>query len=135
MPHDLVASLTIVPLLSNAPLAQNELVSTSRAFTVLVSRFHRAPQAEWLLIWSGSSEARSKKTTSVGETTMASSATMPDVSFLRLNSHFGAAGADGAPTALATKRLAREKSECFILEVEGLLTMLETLCPWNRQRA
>ena len=74
-------------------------------------------------------------TTSVGETTMASSATMPDVSFLRLNSHFGAAGADGAPTALATKRLAREKSECFILEVEGLLTMLETLCPWNRQHA
>ena len=39
-------SLTIVPLLKSEPLAQNELVIRSRGVTVLVSRFHNAPQAE-----------------------------------------------------------------------------------------
>ena len=69
----------MVPLLSSAPLAQNELVSTSNGWTVLVSRFHSAPQAEWLLIWSGSFEARSKKIARVGETTIDSRATMPEL--------------------------------------------------------
>ncbi len=42
--------ITMVPLLNKAPLAQKELVRTSRGLTVLVSRSQRAPQAEWLLI-------------------------------------------------------------------------------------
>ena len=37
---------TIVPLLSRAPLAQNELVKSSRGVTVLLARFHNAPHAE-----------------------------------------------------------------------------------------
>ena len=45
----------MVPLLSNAPLAQNESVNTSSGRTVLVSRSQRAPQAEWPLICRGSS--------------------------------------------------------------------------------
>ena len=47
----------MVPLLRRAPLAQKELVRTSIGRTVLVSRSQRAPQAEWPLIWRGSSLA------------------------------------------------------------------------------
>ena len=70
-----------MPLLRRAPLAQKELVMRSRGVTSLVSRFHKAPQAEWLLIWSGSSEAKSKNTTSVGDTTTDSRAIMPELPF------------------------------------------------------
>ena len=72
-----------------APAAQNELVITFRAVTLFDSRFQSAPQAEWPLICKGSSDARSKNRASVGETTMDSSATMPDVWFLRLKRHPG----------------------------------------------
>ena len=77
----------------SAPLAQKELVRTSKALTVLVSRSHRAPQAEWLLICSGSLEARSKNTTRVGDTTMDSRATIPDLVCFKLNDQPGAEGA------------------------------------------
>ena len=80
---------TMVPLLSNAPPAQNELVITSIAVALFVSRFHSAPHAEWPLIWSVSFDALSKKSARVGETMIDSSATMPDVSFLRSKVHSG----------------------------------------------
>ena len=83
----------MVPLLSRAPLAQNELVIRSSGVTVSVSRFQSAPQAEWLLICSGSLEARSKNTTRVGDTTMDSRATIPDLVCFKLNDQPGAEGA------------------------------------------
>lgn len=106
----------MVPLLSNAPLAQKEFVRTSRGVTVLLSRFQRAPQAEWLLICSGSSDARSKKRTKVGETTIASNATMPEVSFLRLNVHAGASDADGAASEDEIEARMRDSSDHFMLK-------------------
>lgn len=84
---------TMLPLLSRAPLAQNVLVTRSRGVTVLVARFQSAPHAEWLLICSGSLAARSKKRTRLGETTMDSSATIPEVCFFRSNLQPGADGA------------------------------------------
>lgn len=104
-----------MPLLSNAPLAQNELVRTLRGLTVLVSRFHKAPHAEWLLICSGSSDARSKKMTRVGETTIDSSATIPDRSALRSKRQPGAAGAEGAAAAKDSKRGKMDKVGNIIL--------------------
>ena len=89
----------MVPLLSSAPLAQKELVSTSNGWTVLVSRFHSAPQAEWLLIWSGSFEARSKKIARVGETTIDSRATMPELTSFKSKVHCGVVGAAAASDA------------------------------------
>lgn len=79
--------LTIDPFESKAPDAQNEFVTTSRGVTELVFRFHRAPHAEWLLICRGSSDARSNHSTSVGETTMASNATIPEVLALTSKLH------------------------------------------------
>lgn len=84
----------MVPLLSSAPLAQNEFDKTSRALTSFVSRLQSAPQAEWLLICRGSSEALSKKIARVGETTMASRATIPELP-TTLKDHSGARGSSG----------------------------------------
>lgn len=105
---------TIVPLLSSAPLAQKELVRTSRGCTVLVSRFHSAPHAECPLICSGSSDARSKKMTRVGDTTIASSATIPEVSFLRSNRQLGALGTAGAARASEENSAKAESTDHFI---------------------
>ena len=90
-----------MPLLSRAPLAQNELVKSSRGVTVLLARFHNAPHAEWPLTCSGSLEARSKKRTRFGETTMDSRATMPESTCFKSNRH---PGADGAALTTAEKR-------------------------------
>lgn len=99
--------LTMEPLLSRAPLAQKELVTTSIGRTVLVARSQRAPQAEWLLICNGSSEVRSKKRASVGETTIDSRATIPLVVFFRLKLHWGALALE----ADAPKENKREKTQ------------------------
>ena len=101
----------MVPLLRSEPLAQKEFVSKLRGRMVLESRSQSPPHAEWLLIWSGSFEARSKKTTRVGETTMDSSATMPDVSFMRVNCQPG----EGAATARGARSARRENAEGFML--------------------
>ena len=83
----------MVPLLSKAPLAQNEFERTCSGLTVLSARFQSAPHVEWLLIWSGSFDARSKNRTRFGETTIDSRATMPEFTFLRSNFQPGAEGA------------------------------------------
>lgn len=72
---------TIVPLLKNPPEAQNESDRTLSADAVLVSKFHRAPHAGCPSSDRGSFVALSKKIASVGETTIASSARIPDVPF------------------------------------------------------
>jgi len=73
--------LTIVPLLKKPPLAQNESVTTSMAVTLLVSVFHSAPHAWCPLICNGSPRTRSNMRMRVGETTIASRATIPVVPF------------------------------------------------------
>ena len=116
---------TIVPLLSSAPLAQNEFVSTSSGWTVLVSKFQIAPHAEWPLICSGSFEARSNMTTRLGETTIASRATMPEVTFFRSNRHCGSSGADGAAYEDLAMRESRGRRDHFILSMELSLVCLD----------
>lgn len=113
-----VLALTMVPLLRSAPLAQIEFVRTSRGRTVLVSRFQSAPHAECPLIWSGSSDARSRKTTRVGETTMDSSATTPDVVFLRSNRQPGALGTEGAARTSDESSGRSESADHFISKNE-----------------
>lgn len=79
--------LTIVPLLSSAPPAHQELVMRSSGVRALVSRFQIAPHAEWLLISNGAFAARSKKRARVGETMTDCCTTTPEVWFKRSNVH------------------------------------------------
>ena len=102
----------MVPLLRSEPLAQKEFVSKLRGRMVLESRSQSPPHAEWLLIWSGSFEARSKNSASVGEMTIDSSATIPELSFFKSKLHPGAYGA--APEG-ETRKGRRERSDHFML--------------------
>lgn len=112
-------SRTIVPLLSSAPLAQKEFVRTSSGCTVLVSRFQSAPHAECPLICSGSSDARSNKTTRVGETTIASSATMPEVVFFRSKLQPRASVTEGAACARETSSGRKGRADHLMLQIES----------------
>ena len=112
--------LTIVPLLRIAPLAHHELVTTSSAVMLLCSRFQSPPQAGWPSIWSGSFCARSKRRTRVGETTTASSATIPELPF-RLNCHWEVAGADGAAEASVASKGRRGRRGRIVVALCGCL--------------
>ena len=103
----------MVPLLNIAPVAQNELVMTFRAVTLFDSKFQSAPHAECPLICKGSSDARSKKSARVGETIIASRATMPDVSSLRSKRHSGAAAA--ALEHIGASKERNERARSFML--------------------
>lgn len=105
----------MVPLLSSVPDPQNVLVMRSSGCTVLVSRSQSAPQAEWLLICKGSSVALSNHTTTVGETTIASSARMPEVAFWSSKDHDASAAAVASPAP----RTRDEKKAVHILSLSG----------------
>ena len=73
----------MVPLLKKLPDAQNESLVMFIGVAMCFSRFHKAPQAVWLSIWRGSLVALSNIMIKVGETTIASSARIPEVPFCR----------------------------------------------------
>lgn len=83
--------LTIEPLLSKLPEPQKESVMALTGEAVFVSRFHKAPHAEWLLIIRGLCWALSNIRMRVGETMMAWVGTMPVVPFFT-NLHAGVPG-------------------------------------------
>jgi hypothetical protein len=76
-----MAFLTILPLLRRAPVAQKESDTTFKGVAVLVSKFHRAAQVVCPLIIRGSFVALSINIARVGDTTIVSNATTPDVPF------------------------------------------------------
>lgn len=105
----------MVPLLSSVPEPQKVLVMRLSGCTELVSRSQSAPQAEWLLICKGSSVALLNHTTTVGETTIASSARMPDVAFWSSKDH----DASGAAVASLAPRTRDEMKAVHILSLSS----------------
>lgn len=69
---------TIVPLLKNVPLAQNEFVIKRKGDGVFVCKSNNAPQAECPSICNVSLLARLKNKASVGETMIDSRARTPE---------------------------------------------------------
>ena len=108
-------SLTIVPLLRNPPAPHKLSVIRFKGVAVLVWKFQRAPHAVWLFILSGSLVALSKNIARVGETTIASSARMPDVPFWT--------NSQPAPSARGTLAIAKESAKR--LDEKGILVQSE----------
>ncbi|CAK5262123.1 unnamed protein product, partial [Mycena citricolor] len=94
--------------------AQNVSEISLSGVPVLVSRSQSSPQAVLpSAVLSGSLTARSKNTTSVGETTIASSATIPVVPFCT-NDQAGDAAADTPVEASAMSATGRLKATMAI---------------------